>query len=310
MTIITLDVNTCEKCRALQGQVFLIDDAPVIPIHPHCHCSYCVPADGDRAEVTASGANLDELYAREGVKGYGTEGEDGAVKLYTPKGVKAAAQPVPLAQLEAKAAEGMAAFERPEIELTRAPKSARAKAELMPQAPADSAGVSSVPAIAQPETETAKTAEKLVENVFQEYRDRATPGTGAILREAGYEEGKHSAEIRDAELLLKELGGAITLRKEINKEKTPTPDYSWNGRDWEQKTTSSPTSVDNAIRQGAKQIGDNPGGIILNVENPDLDDAVIEKTIRGRFKRTTLDRLDVIIIRYGEIRSILRFMKK
>ena len=163
MTIITLDVNTCEKCRALQGQVFLIDDAPVIPIHPHCHCSYCVPADGDRAEVTASGANLDELYAREGVKGY----EQGsAAKLYTPAGMKP----------QAKAAEGMAAFERPEIELTRVPKSARAKAELMPQAPADSAGISSVPAIAQPETEAAKTAENTGLSGVSGLREMANSG--------------------------------------------------------------------------------------------------------------------------------------
>lgn len=159
VTIITLDVNTCEKCRALQGQVFLIDDAPVIPIHPNCHCSYCVPADGDRAEVTASGADLDAVYAKAGVKGYATERADGAAKQYAPKGVKPQAQTIPAGKLEAKAAEGMAAFERPEIELIRTEKPARAKAELMPQAPADSAGVSSVPAIAQPETETAKIAE-------------------------------------------------------------------------------------------------------------------------------------------------------
>lgn len=184
VTIITLDVNTCEKCRALQGQVFLIDDAPVIPIHPRCHCSYCVPADGDAAEVTASGANLDELYAREGVKGYGTEGEDGAVKLYTPKGVKPQAQTIPAGKLEAKAAEGMAAFERPEIELTRAPKSARAKAETMPQAPADSAAVPSSPAIAQPETEAAKTAENTGLSGVSGLREMADSGTMVASTEA------------------------------------------------------------------------------------------------------------------------------
>ena len=58
--------------------------APVLPIHPRCRCAYCVPEDGDEAEITASGANLDEVYARHGVKGY----ESG--KPYTPRGRRAA----------------------------------------------------------------------------------------------------------------------------------------------------------------------------------------------------------------------------
>lgn len=70
ITIVNLDVNTCEKCKALEGQVFAVDDAPVLPIHPRCHCSYCVPADGDDAEITASGGDLDSVYAEAGVKGY------------------------------------------------------------------------------------------------------------------------------------------------------------------------------------------------------------------------------------------------
>ena len=70
MTIVNLDVNTCDKCKALEDQVFLIDDAPVLPIHPRCHCSYCVPAEGDDAEVTASGLDLASVYADAGVEGY------------------------------------------------------------------------------------------------------------------------------------------------------------------------------------------------------------------------------------------------
>lgn len=83
VTIVNLDVNTCDKCAALEDQVFFIDDAPVLPLHPNCHCSYCVPADGDDAEVTASGADLDSVYAEAGVKGY-----EGA-KQYVPAGAPA-----------------------------------------------------------------------------------------------------------------------------------------------------------------------------------------------------------------------------
>ena len=81
ITIVNLDVNTCEKCKAIEGEVFALEDAPVLPIHPRCHCSYCVPEDGDEAEITASGQDLDAIYTRKGVEGYGN-----GPKQYTPKG--------------------------------------------------------------------------------------------------------------------------------------------------------------------------------------------------------------------------------
>lgn len=81
VTIVNLDVNTCEKCKALEGEVFALEDAPVLPIHPRCHCSYCAPRDGDAAEITASGQDLDAIYTRKGVEGYGN-----GPKQYTPKG--------------------------------------------------------------------------------------------------------------------------------------------------------------------------------------------------------------------------------
>jgi SPP1 gp7 family putative phage head morphogenesis protein len=111
--IVNLDVNTCEKCKALEGEVFDIHDAPVVPIHPRCHCSYCVPKEGDEAEITASGANLDEVYARKGVKGYDKP------KQYAPKGAKAAAQPIPASKLESKVAEALDAFEKPEVKMEK-----------------------------------------------------------------------------------------------------------------------------------------------------------------------------------------------
>ena len=83
--IVNLDVNTCDKCKALEGEVFSIIDAPVLPIHPRCHCSYCVPEEGDAAEVTASRGDLDALYAEKGVKGYERPRAAGA-KQYAPKG--------------------------------------------------------------------------------------------------------------------------------------------------------------------------------------------------------------------------------
>ena len=53
--ILNLDVNTCKRCKELEGRVFYLDDAPVLPIHPHCHCTYVVPVDGDDAPITLAG---------------------------------------------------------------------------------------------------------------------------------------------------------------------------------------------------------------------------------------------------------------
>ena len=131
LTITNLDVNTCDKCKAVEGEVFDIRDAPVLPLHPRCHCSYCVPEEGDRAEITASGANLEEVYARKGVKGYEQ------AKQFTPKGTKIAAQPIPANMLESKVAEALDAFEKPEVKLEKAEKSnsqAPAEAIITPNA--------------------------------------------------------------------------------------------------------------------------------------------------------------------------------
>ncbi len=90
--------------------MFALEDAPVLPIHPRCHCSYCVPRDGDAAEITASGQDLEEIYRRKGVKGYGE-----APKQYAPKGTNTGAQTIPASALRAKVDEAAKAFEKPEI---------------------------------------------------------------------------------------------------------------------------------------------------------------------------------------------------
>lgn len=114
LTITNLDVNTCDKCKALEGEVFFTEDVPVLPIHPRCHCAYCVPDDLDAAEVTASGEDLDAVYARKGVKGYGDQTEGGdALKQYVPKQQRAAEVAranglIPVSELQAKVEKAMA----------------------------------------------------------------------------------------------------------------------------------------------------------------------------------------------------------
>lgn len=157
VTIVNLDVNTCEKCKALEGEVFALEDAPVLPIHPRCHCSYCAPRDGDAAEITASGNDLEEVYARKGVKGYGE-----TPKQYAPKGTSPS-------RLQAKVDEAAKAFGKPEVE----PEKANA------QAPA---AVSAPEPVRQPETEAAKTPENTAVSLLQKAAE-----SGIIETESWYE---------------------------------------------------------------------------------------------------------------------------
>lgn len=250
---------TCEKCKALEGQVFRIEDAPVLPIHPRCHCSYCVPAEGDDAEVTASGLDLASVYADAGVEGYERFPKDDGRKIV---------------------------FSMAEI---------RSEPEVL------RSGATAIPPVQLAEG---------IQDITAVYREQATPGIGEMLRETGYREDKHRAEIADAELLIKELGGLIHLRAERNGPNEKTPDYTWNGKDWEQKTVSGTTSVDNAIRKGAKQIAVNPGGIVLNMGESETKDGDVQAAIQKRFKRTALKTMDCVIIRHGSISRILRLTKR
>ena len=53
-------------------------------------------------------------------------------------------------------------------------------------------------------------------------------------------------------------GGDIKLLKESKEQGSKTPDFLWNGRNWELKGVTTLNSIDRAIREAAKQIQDNP----------------------------------------------------
>ena len=38
MWVTELDERVCEECDALEGEVFLPDEAPACPMHPNCRC--------------------------------------------------------------------------------------------------------------------------------------------------------------------------------------------------------------------------------------------------------------------------------
>lgn len=157
-----------------------------------------------------------------------------------------------------------------------------------------------------PSTEPRRTA---AVDVTQEYLDAATPGIGSVTYEDGYKTKNHQDEIKMAGWLRRTFGGDIKLLKESKEQGSKTSDFLWNGRDWELKGVTTLNSIDRAIREAAKQIQENPGGIILNLLDGAQTMESIENAILQRFRRINLSSLDVLISSDGDLKKILRLKK-
>ena len=147
-------------------------------------------------------------------------------------------------------------------------------------------------------------------DVTSAYMKKAAPGAGAVTYDEGYKQGKHKEEIRIAEWLHRTFGGDIKLLNEANALGVKMPDYEWGGKLWELKTTSTLNATDNAVRKALKQIQANPGGIILDYGDNEIDlDALVE-TVSKRLARGELfDELDVIMLKNEELLKVLRYKK-
>ena len=102
------------------------------------------------------------------------------------------------------------------------------------------------------------------------------------------------------------LGGNIELLEETN---ISIADFTWNDKLWDYKNVSSHSSLDNAIRKGCKQIGENPGGLILNMDKSNLNAGETAWTILNRLKLIELNTLDVIFMKNHKIQKIMRYKK-
>ena len=147
------------------------------------------------------------------------------------------------------------------------------------------------------------------EDVSAEYAEQATPGEGTITQDEGYDSGRHTEETKIAEWLRSKFGGDIRLLKESTVPNVKRPDYLWHGKLWDLKTTSTAKAADSALRSGLKQILENPGGIILDYGDNDINLDDILKVVESRMKRGHYTSADVIIISKGEVVKILRYKK-
>lgn len=146
-------------------------------------------------------------------------------------------------------------------------------------------------------------------DVVNEYRKTATPGQGAVEYDAGYKPGKHQEEIKIANWLHDTYGGDIRLLNEADEFGVKMPDFEWRGRLWELKTTSTANATDNAVRKAIKQIQDNPGGIILDYGDRDIDIDALLSVIGKRVVRCDLKSFDILILSRGKAVKVLRHKK-
>ena len=131
------------------------------------------------------------------------------------------------------------------------------------------------------------------EDVTKEYLDFATPGQGTITYEDGYKVGGHQEEISMADWLYRTLGGDIKLLKEATENDKKRADFLWRGALWELKGPSSINAADKRLQYAMEQIKDNPGGVILDIQE-DLDMIALERQLIRRMNRSKLFQFTTI----------------
>lgn len=156
--------------------------------------------------------------------------------------------------------------------------------------------------------ERKKLSSSKAEDVTLEYRKKQTPSKGKMAIEPSYNINKHEDEITFANWLHGKFGGDLTLLNESEIDGVMTPDYLWNGKLWELKSTTTEKAANSAIRKGIKQIKENPGGIILNY-NTEIDlqktMEVIDKRMKGSKPEDV--SLDIMIVQKNKLLGVFRY---
>ena len=139
---------------------------------------------------------------------------------------------------------------------------------------------------------------KIYKDVTKEYFDNSTKFKGNIDYESNSLFMRSNNEKLIAEILFSNFGGDIFLIDErLHNNEGLIPDAIWLENYWEFKNPTTYNAIDLRTKKGIKQIKDNPGGIVLYINN-DLD---INKSIETVHKRIINSdnlsfELDIIMI--------------
>lgn len=202
--------------------------------------------------------------------------------------------------------------EAPEPEIKEVPETA-------PEPPVSDAPVPEGKAVdvtvSEPEeVEGAYTEEKIPQKekpyteVQDEYEATATPREGTITRDDDYQEDNHKEEIDFAEWLHNKYGGDIHIQQEHTGREYP--DYIWRGKLWELKSPKSQDGTNSALRKGYNQISANPGGVMINYGDYDIDLDSILSAIVKRMQWYRGDTMDIMLVHRGVVLKILRYEKR
>lgn len=146
-----------------------------------------------------------------------------------------------------------------------------------------------------------------IQDVTKEYLKNATPGKGKIEFEEGYILKGHEDEGKCANWIKKVFGGKIILLKEINKDKVKQADYLWNGKKWDLKSPigNGKKTISNQFGKIKEQLGDNPGGMILDISKTPLKEKFIFDEVAKRYRYDKYD-FDVLIKKDDKVVKIFR----
>ena len=132
------------------------------------------------------------------------------------------------------------------------------------------------------------------EDVTKEYLKNATPREGRYVEMDGFKDVNGEKEA--VQWIYNTFGGNITLLAEDRPDGEKNPDFLWNGALWELKTPTTEKASNSAIRQGLKQIKDNPGGIMLNYGEKEINYRKLLEVIELRMQwKRSVEKVDILI---------------
>lgn len=151
---------------------------------------------------------------------------------------------------------------------------------------------------------------KYAEDVTAEYFGTANPGEGSISYDNGYDVSSHQHEVQMANFLFEKFGGDFHLLSEADEDGVKMPDYIWNKKYWELKSTSTTNASKTALRKALQQLKEDGGGIILDYrEGKNIDKRAVMSNVDYRLKRSGKADTDVMIIYMDNDIKIFRYKK-
>ncbi|MBO6203344.1 MAG: minor capsid protein [Selenomonas sp.] len=147
-------------------------------------------------------------------------------------------------------------------------------------------------------------------DVMQEYAAKAKPGQGKVSQQDGFRANAHLREISAVNTLYAKYGGDFELLDEMLSPATKTPDFIWNGNAWDLKSieTYTKNAIDKAVRGGLHQVKNGNGGLVLDFLTADFDVSQVTDIVDYRLSRSIKNNADIIIMHYGQVKTIRRYV--